>query len=395
MLKWLLRWIMGYCTADVSGEATVMALNLLRRCGIPHWRIRNAPDGGITFRLSGSAAKIYLGACEAESVPVRISPVRGLPALLRRYKRRWGVPVGAAAFALITAMSCRVVWEVEVSGNEKLDDGQVIQMLREYGFGEGTPYRNVDFDVLQNEFLMTTDEIAWISVNMTGTVAHVQVRENLGSKENRPGVSGASNVVAREDGQIMEVRVRSGSAAVGVNDVVRRGELLISGIIAVGEDSIRYEHAEGSVLAKVRRQICVEIPLYREEKVYTGEESERKSLIFFGKKVKLFTKSSIDNPTYDTIVSEKSIPLPTGGVLPVRIRTERDRAYRTENVPIDKGEAYIAAVRQYHMELSALLEEAEILSAEVEHSFDGQVYRITADLTCVTDIARVAEIITS
>ena len=395
MLKWLLRWVAGYCTADVSGEATVMALNLLRRCGIIHWRIRNTPDGGIAFRLSGNAAKVFLGACENEGVPVRVSPVRGLPALLHRYRRRWGILIGAAAFAVITAMSCRVVWEVEVSGNEKLGDGQIIQMLREYGFGEGTPYRHVDFDVLQNEFLMTTDEIAWISVNMTGTVAHVQVRENLGSKENRPGVSGASNVVAREDGQITEVRVRSGSAAVGVNDVVRRGELLISGIIAVGEDSIRYEHAEGTVLAKVRRQICVEIPLYREEKVYTGEESVRNSLIFFGKKVKLFTKSSIDNPTYDTIVSEKSIPLPTGGVLPIRICTEKDRAYRTETVAIDKEEAYVAAIRQYHEELSALLNEAEILSAEVEHSFDGQVYRIIADLTCLTDIAHEAEIITS
>ena len=62
---------------------------------------------------------------------------------------------------------------------------------------------------------------------------------------------------------------------------------------------------------------------------------------------------------------------------------------------MDKGEAYIEAVRQYQLALSALLQETEILSAEVEHSFDGQVYRITADLTCVTDIARVTEIITS
>jgi similar to stage IV sporulation protein len=372
-----------------------MALNLLRRGGMIHWHIRNTPDGGITFRLPGSAAKIYLAACEAEGVPVSVSPVRGMPALLHRYRRRWGMLIGAVAFALMTALSCRVVWEVEVSGNEKLDDGRIIQMLREYGFGEGTPYRNVDFDVLQNEFLMTTDDIAWISVNMTGTVAHVQVRENLGSKENRPGTVGASNVVAGEDGQITEVRVRGGSAAVGVNDVVRRGELLISGIIAVGEDSIRYEHAEGEVLAKVRRQICVEIPLYREVKIYTGEESVKKSLIFFGKKVKLFTKSSIDTPTYDTILSEESIPLPMGGTLPVRIRTEKERAYRTESVPMDKGEAYIEAVRQYQLALSALLQETEILSAEVEHSFDGRVYRITADLTCVTDIARVTEIITS
>ena len=81
--------------------------------------------------------------------------------------------------------------------------------------------------------------------------------------------------------------------------------------------------------------------------------------------------------------------------MPIVIREEKDRAYRTETVSLDKTEAYAAAVRQYRQEIAALLETSEIVSVEAEHSFDGQVYRITADLWCVTDIADVSEIITS
>ena len=395
MLRGLLRLFEGYCSVQVPRESTVSVLNILRQCGIAYWRMRNEASGEISFRVTSGAAKVLLSACDKEDIAVTVSPAHGLPSLMTRYRRRWGIPIGAAAFALITLLSCRVVWEVDVTGNEKMDTGQIVRMLDEYGFGVGTPFGSIDFDVLQNEFLLTTDEIAWISVNMVGTVAHVQVRENLGGKRENSADTGTANIVAREDGQITEVQVRSGKAAVTVHDVVQKGDLLIGGIIAVRGESVRYEHADGCVYAKVRRRISVEIPTVQEKKIYTGEESVRKSIIFFGKQIKLFGKSSIDTPTYDTILSEKSISLPTGGTLPIVIREEKDRAYRTETVSLDKTEAYAAAVRQYRQEIAALLETSEIVSVEAEHSFDGQVYRITADLWCVTDIADVSEIITS
>ena len=284
-------------------------------------------------------------------------------------------------------MSCCVVWDVEVTGNEKFDDEQIVRMLADYGFGVGSFFKEIDFDVLQNEFLLTTDEIAWISVNMVGTVAHVQVRENLGGSQPGDGSAGVANVIAKEDGQITEVQIRAGKAAVVINDVVRKGDLLISGVIAIGEDGLRYEYASGSVLATVNRQITVEIPKNGLQKVYTGEEFVRKSIIFFGKEIKLFGKSSIDNPTYDTIMSEKSFSLPDGVILPVRIREEIDRVYVMEPRSLTDSEAYIEAMRQYREQIDALLGEAEIVSAEINHYADEDVYRITARLVCISDIA--------
>ena len=144
------------------------------------------------------------------------------------------------------------------------------------------------------------------------------------------------------------------------------------------------------MLARVNRQITVEIPKNGLQKVYTGEEFVRKSIIFFGKEIKLFGKSSIDNPTYDTIVSENCLSLPGGMPIPVGIRTERDRAYRMESGSLSDAEAYVAAMQQYREELDALLATAEILSVECEHHADENGYRITARLVCVTDIALTA-----
>ena len=377
----------GYKTASVPGEFSERVLNLLYEGEYRQWRIRREADGGISFRLSERNAKTLQRECAKQNISITLGKAKGFPTLYRRYRHRWGILVGAILFAAITTLSCRVVWEVKVTGNEKLEDQQIIQMLSDYGFGVGSFFKKIDFDVLQNEFLLTTDEIAWISVNMVGTVAHVQVRENLVGKQPGDRSSRVANVIAKEDGQIAEVRIRAGKAAVVINDVVRKGDLLISGVIAIGEDGLRYEYADGQVLARVNRQITVEIPKIGVQKVYTGEENVRKSIIFFGKEIKLFGKSSIDNPTYDTIMSEKNFSLPDGVILPVRIREEIDRVYVMEPRSLTDSEAYIEAMRQYREQIDALLGEAEIVSAEINHYADEDVYRITARLVCISDIA--------
>ena len=122
--------------------------------------------------------------------------------------------------------------------------------------------------------------------------AHVEVRETLDELPERERSSASANIVASEDGQITEVRVSGGRAVVGVNDIVRKGELLISGIMTVGEDGLRYEYASGQVFAKVNRQVTGEAALTQEKNVYTGQECTRRSVLFFGKERKFFRKIS-------------------------------------------------------------------------------------------------------
>jgi len=198
----------------------------------------------------------------------------------------------------------------------------------------------------------------------------------------------------------VEVRVRGGRADVSVNDVVRRGDLLISGVIRVGEDGVRYEYAAGQVLAQVMREIDVRVPLVQERKVYTEEELCEKTVIFFGKQVKLFTKSGIvgssygkiEGRTYDSSVQTRQWVLPGGISLPVWIRTETFRPYVWETAEQSEEQAYAQALRLYREKMEQLLSEAEILSLEtsVERE-DGEV-RIFSRAVCLSDIARTSEI---
>jgi similar to stage IV sporulation protein len=149
--------------------------------------------------------------------------------------------------------------------------------------GEG-----IDCRELENRLLRASPDISWVSVNLRGTVANVQVRER------QVGQSALSpedvNLVAACDGIISSVRLLTGEVVVKPGQEVRRGELLISGVRDSKAHGYSVVGARGEVMAQTEHTEIVRIPLQEEQKVYTGEEKCEKSIIFFKKSIK-FSKN--------------------------------------------------------------------------------------------------------
>ena len=375
-----------------EAEYAAAALTLLQQGGFPHRNLRTKTDGTVLWEMRCSEAGHYREMCGRQNIAVSVGAVRGFPVLRARYAGRIGIPLGALLFAGIVWLSGAVVWRVDVTGNRRFDAETIRRELADFGFGVGSFFGGIDFDELQNSFLLRSQGLAWIAVNMEGTVAHVEVREFSEGTEVMPEVGRLANITAAEDGQIMEVRVRGGRAEVGVNDVVRRGELLISGIMAVGEDGVRYEYAAGEVIARVNRRIVGESPLSAEKAAYTGRESTEIALFFFGKEMIFYRKSSIEGGTYDTIVSEKQAAFPDGTVLPFAIRRRTRREYRMERVPLSEEEALRAARSRYRASLRDLAGEVDILSLESETVVGKDTVQVIGNAVCAANIAITAEI---
>ncbi len=388
MLKGFLNWLSGWCVVTIPAPLAKEGLNCLKNGNYVHWKMQRTSDGMITVRMTLRDASAYVSAFSEG----QCGTPQGLPALLRRYRGRYGILLGVVLFAFVVWQSLGVVWSVEVTGNRRLSEEKIVEMLSDYGFGVGSRFSGVDFDILQNDFLLTTDEIAWIAVNMEGTVAKVEVREtenNLGKTEKG---SRAANVVAAEDGQILEVRRIGGRAVVQRGDIVRKGDLLISGILTIREEGLRYEYGGGEVFAQVNRVISVEIPCERIVKVLTGREIREKSIRFFDKEIKLFGNSGIVYTNYDTIEMNRQLFLPGGVFLPLWIETRIVRETGEERIAVSESQAMAEAMTRYRSEMDLLLSEGEVLSLETEKGFSDGVYRIVTKAVCRVDIARTAEI---
>ena len=243
----------------------------------------------------------------------------GLPDIFRRYKKRWGIAVGFLIFVFLVAVSGGRIWCVEISGNSRVADEEIIELLDELGCGVGDTYKNIEFAKLHNAFLLRCKDIAWISVNMDGTHAHVEVRETLADQAKEDNQN--YNVVAGEDGQIEQIAAYEGKPQIAIGDTVRKGELLLSGVISYGETGLRYENAAGEVYAKVIRDFVVEVPLQTEKKIYTGHSTAKKSLVFFQFKSNLFFNSEIPYDSYDTTHRNRQLHLFDTVALPIWLGT--------------------------------------------------------------------------
>ena len=312
----------------------------------------------------------------------------GVPAFFLRHKSRYGILIGLILAAVIFFSTQNVVWDIRVSGNLSVSDEEIISELQASGFDIGTHFRSVDLDRLRNQILLNSEKISWISINMSGVVANIEVREYAEGVAETPIDASPCNVVAASDGQISVVTVQAGKKVVDVGQVVKEGELLISGVIDSQSLGVRYEHAAGEVLAYVNKEIHVEIPMNITEKTYTGKEFKKISLNIFGKTINIFTNCRNSTSTCDKITSVEQVTLFGRFHIPVFICVETHREYTETSKTLSVSQAVDLAMAELAQKTVDALEDAELISKEVTtHWVDEKLY-VNCKIYCIEDIAK-------
>ncbi|MDD4774411.1 MAG: sporulation protein YqfD [Eubacteriales bacterium] len=360
--------------------------NLLLAQGIASWNPK-LRDGSITLCMLRSEYKRLKLPCETDVVTVREV---GLPQLIERYRRRPGILVGALLFAVILYLSSQIIWSVEVKGAQRLSEEDIIDELAGLGCGVGSFIPFIDFYVLCNDYLTQTGDVSWISVNIRGTVAYVELRERI-MPEITEKSDNPANIVAASDGIVQHVEVYSGIAAVKAGDAVRKGQLLISGIMDSISVGFRATRAQGRVIAQTAVMLEVSVPFETTEKVYTGRSGIQNTIKVFGKSINLFLKSRNLYEKCDTIETTDNIMLFDVIKLPLALRTVTYKEYTDEVRVMSETEAGALAALQLSEDYARRFASSEILSMSTESVTDSGAYRIICEVSCTEDIGETRE----
>lgn len=344
----------------------------------------------VLFTCTLYTAGLLKETCEAHGIAVQCDKRFGLPELLRRYRRRYGIPAGIMIAAAIVIVSGRYLWDVRVNGCERISADVVEEQLAAYGLHPGTRISDADIDVIENSVLIASEDIAWISVNLNGSVAFVEIREKHSTPEEpekRP-----ANIVASRDGQIESIEAYSGVPVVKAGQHVRCGELLVSGVYDSAAFGYRYTRARGEVRARTVREIRVEIPLTYEEKQYTGKEYSENMLIFFSKEIKLYGNTGFLVGTYDTICTVDNFCLFDGTPLPAAWRKITYLMYEQVAMTRSPDEAMELAYSELEARTSELIRGgAVMLRKNLTSSLTDTSYILDCTLTLIEDIADTVE----
>ena len=385
-----LLFLVGYRRMRISRSYAGEVLNLCQHQGYVYRDFQFEGDCGY-FLCSYRMAKKLMEACRDRGIPLAVEQDFGIPALLFRYRRRWGIFAGLALFLGIVFWSGQVVWSIRVDGNVELEEWEVIEQIELCGMGVGDRIRSLDTGIIENRVLIESDTISWISINMVGTVAQVEIREFIDECEKDPPYV-AANVVAERWGVIDHFEEVRGNVAVKIGDVVSERDLLIGGLYDIEGGGIRYTCANGKVFARTERQFEEIIPLQYEKKEYTGRIKTEKYWIFFGKEGKFFGNRGNSNDSYDIINTIEYFELPGEVLLPVGIRTVRYVEYETVDAERTPAEAEELAYYRLRCEMENQIPEGELIRKRLTTSLDEDTYTLRCTANYIENIAQVKEI---
>ena len=349
MLKELINRARGQVWLRVTCSYPERVLNLLGSRGVVFWGLRWQSE--ICFRLWLLLPQVEtlqeIGAVAGAEVTVLRR--RGAPVLWERFRTRYVLLAGFAAFWLLLFGGNLFIWEFRVSGNETVPTETVLRALENYGITIGSPGLHIDQEDMRNHVLLALPEVSWLAVNVRGCVAHVQVVERHRPPE-AADRSVVTNIVARRSGLITKVEALEGQAMVLPGATVTEGQLLISGVSETEHIGARFVHSMGAVWARTWYELSVNVPLLVTQPA-AGSRSHSRWALDIGKhRIKFYGKGSITGVDCDKITYYKPFTLPGGLRLPLTLVQERITAWegaaaeRTEQSARQEGEQQLLAL---------------------------------------------------
>lgn len=382
-------FFLGCVTVKADYDNITALLNLCMYYCIPYTDFTPEADGvRLTFRLS--AVRKLQKEADARGVKYDIVEKYGLPIFLGRYKYRFGIFLGVILAAALVFMSEQFVWDIDVVGNESITTGEIRALLEAEGFSVGTYIPDANTDKIENRILMNTNKISWMSINIIGTVAQVQIRE-LEAPGSEVSEIKYANLVAKKSGLVEEVRILRGNVVVSAGKYVEKGDLLVSGLYDSLQEGIRFTDASGEVYARTTTEFYIEIPYDYEEKVYNGVEYYDKYLNFFDYSINISKNSRKEEALYDKITIVENFCFPDGKETPFGLFTVKYMEYET----VTKRRTAQEAENLAYFELSARLAEAAVESTMLKKTVIPVVREDCFVLMCsvvmIEDIAAVSE----
>ena len=382
----IFQFLEGSKKIECKKEHADFVLDILTRENLYFRALRRAEDGSITFSLPNRDEGRLSELCRERAGAYRIISEKSLARALKRRRRRIGLLFGVVLCAITLYVSTLFVWNIKIISPDNVNEAEIIALLEESGFHIGSYIPACDFEKTALEVLMRTDAVSFLSINMTGTVAEVEVAARTvhppAENEKRP-----SNLVAKYTGHILRYEVRAGQIACKIGEVVEKGHLLISGVYESKHHGDIAERAEGAVYAMIEEQLVTEYPLTPLEKKYTGAVEERRILSVFGKETPLYRDEKIGFDRYEETVEKQKLTLFSALQLPGYLTTYTYREFVLEELPLSDEEARERCEEAHSARLAAFCKDAEIVEHKTEAGVIGGKYVIRSTLTLIRDIA--------
>ena len=261
---------------------------------------------------------------------IKIQRKKGLPFTIKKYRKRKIFGILFVVILALLIVSSNYIWNIEISGNVKITNQEILQSLEGSGLKVGLSKNDIDINAVISKIRLDREDIAWIGITVKGTNAIVKIKEVAKAPE-VIDENKFCNIVANKTGMITKINVQNGTANVKVGDIVEEGDILVNGYLEGKYTGTRYVHGAATVEAKIWYTKKEKAMLKQQIPVQTGNEEKKYSIKFKKNQINLFkTLSKFEK--YDTINENKKIILFSNFYLPIEVVKITNKEYVLQDV---------------------------------------------------------------
>jgi len=246
------RFLNGYVTVTVEGFFLEKFTNLCAVNSIPFWNVKRYGNAKMVGRTTIKGFKQMRFQARKCGCRVSIGKKRGTPFFLHKYRKRKIFIVGFIIFLFCIKFASMFVWSVNVTGNERVLTKDILVILEELGVRRWTLKESLDVRELAERFMIKSEEISWIGINIDGVRVNVKVVEKDKVLE-KIDKNTACNIIATKPALIISIDTYQGTPMVTVGDIIDTGTILVDGIMEMKQFPEKTEevHALASIKGKV------------------------------------------------------------------------------------------------------------------------------------------------
>lgn len=369
------KHVLGVIEFKASGDNHIRFLNEARKGDFIIKKVR-VTNNEVTGRIYGSDIDKLREIAEKNSMTLEEIKRYGLIYKIRKYKLRFGLIAGiAVAIALILYLS-NIVLRVRITGC----DGDVLKnvsnSLSFYGVTPGKYIPKIDFDDIERNLVLYVNDVSWASVRNDGSTIVVNVHQST----HQPDMVQSRfpcNIISTRNAQVVGVEVYDGLLMVLKGDGVKKGEMLVNGIILDENQKPLYCHSQAKIIGEYEEVIDIYQPYNDVIRTVSDKKLKRNSLSFFGLRIPISFGEKIKGEyvqnTRTNYISFLSLKLPIG------ICHNEYSPYEEENISYTKEQATVAIENKIKIYQINFLNSCEILDTvrEEKESEEGISIKVT------------------
>ena len=376
----------GLMELELTSADPAQTLQNLLGLGIQLFEVHTVSELTVTFRIRRKDYVAIRQYAQKQGISISLLQKSGLYWSFRtaigRHILMIGIILTAAAFWLISGR----VFLFEVQGNNTVPTKLILEAASDCGIRFGVSGREVRSEKMKNALLARVPQLQWAGINTYGSRAVITVRER-NQEEGLDHAPGVSSIIADRDGMIISCTVADGNPVVVPGQVVRKGQLLISGYTDCGL-SIKATRAEGEVFARTRRDLTVKMPFNRVERTEQSAQNVKYSLQVGKKRINFYKGSGISDAGCVKMYSKYVLTLPGGFSLPVVLIKETVIKWETAEAVPEEESVHAEMERFAEGYLRSQMIAGSIIQRQTAFGIDG-VYVMTGQYECQEMIGRV------